>query len=506
MSTGNKKIAHNTIALYIRMIVQMLIGLYTSRVVLQVLGVDDFGIYNVVGSVTAMFSFVNGAMSNATMRFITFELGRRDEKRLNEVFCTSVNIHLIIAVITVLILDTVGIWFLYNKMTISPHRIDTAFWVLQFSIVTCIISIINVPYNACIIAHEKMGAFAFLSLFQSIAILILVLPLSCINGDKLILYAIIIMIVQLAIQLMYWIYCKNKFSETSYKIIWNKDLMKEMAKFAGWTMNGNIAWLAYTQGLNILINVFFGTTVNAARGIAFTIQSKIVGFCDSFQTAVRPQITKTFSTGDYERMHFLILNSSRLSFYLLLVLSLPVYVGLDDILKLWLGIVPEHTANFVRIILICSAIDVLRNPLNSAIHATGNIKKYQLWEANTLLLIIPLAYILLKIGYCVEWVFGVQLFIFVIVQIERVIIVCPQIRMRKYTYFKELVLPILKVLILSIILPCIISYFLPMREGAILHLLLLISISIINCIVCVYVFGLKKIEKDKIYVFLINKF
>lgn len=505
MSTGNKKIAQNTIALYIRMIVQMLIGLYTSRVVLQVLGVDDFGIYNVVGSVTAMFSFVNGAMSNATMRFITFELGRRDEKRLNEVFCTSVNIHLIIAVITILILDTAGIWFLYNKMTISPHRIVAAFWVLQFSIVTCIINIINVPYNACIIAHEKMGAFAFLSLFQSITILLFVMLLTSIDGDKLILYALILMIVQMIIQIMYWIYCRKNFSETSYNIIWKKDIMKEMARFAGWTMNGNIAWLAYTQGLNILINVFFGPAVNAARGIAYTVQSKIVGFCDSFQIAVSPQITKSLSVGDYDRMHFLILNSSRFSFYLLLVLSLPVYVGLDEILRLWLGIVPKHTANFVRIILFCSAVDVLRNPLNSAVHATGNIKKYQLWEANTLLLIIPLAYVLLKMGYSAEWAFGVQLFIFVIVQIERIIIVCPQIRMKKNTYFKELIIPVVKVLLLSIIIPCIIDYCFPIKEGEILQLLLSILITIINCIVCVYLFGLKNTEKEKVCTLFISK-
>lgn len=329
--------------------------------------------------------------------------------------------------------------------------------------------------------------------------------LTSIDGDKLILYALILMIVQMIIQILYWIYCRKNFSETSYNIIWKKDIMKEMARFAGWTMNGNIAWLAYTQGLNILINVFFGPAVNAARGIAYTVQSKIVGFCDSFQIAVSPQITKSLSVGDYERMHFLILNSSRFSFYLLLVLSLPVYVGLDEILRLWLGIVPKHTANFVRIILFCSAVDVLRNPLNSAVHATGNIKKYQLWEANTLLLIIPLAYVLLKMGYSAEWAFGVQLFIFVIVQIERIIIVCPQIRMKKNTYFKELIIPVVKVLLLSIIIPCIIDYCFPIKEGEILQLLLSILIAIINCIVCVYLFGLKNTEKEKVCTLFISK-
>ena len=497
-NSQNKRIAKNTLALYLRMMVQMLIGLYTSRVILQALGVDDFGIYNVVGSVTAMLSLINGAMSNATMRFITFELGRDNQQRLNEVFCVSMNIHIIIAIITFIFLDTFGLWFLYNKMIIDPYRLNAAFWVLQFSIVTCVFSILSVPYNACIIAHEKMGAFALISLYQTLFTLLLALFLPHYSGDRLILYAIFLMAVQLTMQLIYFMYCKKHFSETSYRLIWKKPLFVEMAKFAGWTMNGSIACLGYTQGLNILINMFFGTAVNAARGVAFTVQSKIMGFCDNFQTAVRPQITKTYSSNDLKRMHSLIIGSSKFSYYLLLLLSLPIYIEIEEILRIWLGIVPEHTANFVRIILLCSAVDILRNPMNAAIHATGKIKKFQLWEANTLLLIIPVAYVVLKQGYAAEYAFIVQFIIFVIVQIERVLIVCPQIHMRKMYYVSLLIFPIIKVTLSAISIPVIMMIFWPIESSNWFQFSIFIIISLLSSSLSIYFLGLKEREKEKI--------
>lgn len=496
-SQSNRRIAKNTLALYFRMIVQLLVGLYTSRVILQVLGVNDFGIYSVVGSVTGMLSFVNGAMSNATMRFITFEMGRDNEKRLNAVFCTSVNIHLIIAGFTLLFLDTVGVWFLYNKMVIAPERLDAAFWVLQFSILTCITGIINVPYNACIIAHEKMGTFALFSLFQTVVILLLALLLPYYAGDRLIMYAVILMSVQLILQFMYWFYCKSHFAEATYHKCWDKALMKEMSKFAGWTMNGNVAWLAYTQGLNVLLNLFFGTVVNAARGVAFTVQSKLYGFCDNFQSAVRPQITKSYSAHNFERMHTLVLNSSRFSFFLLLILSLPVFFEIEEILRLWLGTVPDHTANFVRIILLCSAVDVLRNPMNAAAHATGNIKKYQLWEANTLLLILPLAYFTLKLGLSAEYAFLSQLFIFVIVQVERVFIVCPQIHMAKIDYLRLLIFPIAKVTLASVVLPLAILFVWPIESGNSIQLVCFLIITVASAATAVLSLGLTVAERMK---------
>ena len=504
--TSNKRIAKNTIALYIRMMLQMAIGLYTSRVVLNALGVNDFGIYNVVGSVTAMLSFINGSMSNATMRFITFEEGKGNFDVLNKVFCTSMNIHIAIALLTFLVLDTFGLWFLYHKMVIEPQRLTAAFWVLQFSIVTCIVDIISVPYNACIIAHEKMGAFAFISLLQQVATLVLALFLPIYGGDRLILYSVILMLVQILIRIIYGQYCKRYFKETTFHCMWDEKLTKEMATFAGWTMNGNIAWLGYTQGLNILINLFSGTAVNAARGIAFTVQSKIMGFCDNFQVAVKPQITKTYSVGEYQKMHQLIISSSKFSFYLMLFLSLPIFIEIEDILRLWLKIVPEHTVNFVRIILLCSVIDIFRNPMNTAIHATGKIKKYQLWEATTLLLIIPVAYLALYCGLPIEAAFCVQLIIFVIVQIERVFIVCPAIKMSKMKYVKELLKPTCIVTIAAIVCPCALLLIWPLEQNNWLQFFVYISLSFICSFCSIYYLGLNIQEKKKVLSFIQKKF
>lgn len=494
---ANKRIAKNTIALYLRMFIQMLIGLYTSRVILNALGVSDFGIYNVVGSVTAMLSFINGAMANATTRYITFELGKEDEGKENEVFCISMNIHIFIAILTAIFLETAGVWFLYNKMVIPQDRLNAAFWVLQFSIITTIISIVSVPYNACIIAHEKMGAFAFISLIQQGVTLALALFLPYYSGDRLIMYAIILMAVQLFIRYLYGRYCSKHFLEVKYKLVHDKKLTTEMMKFAGLTMNGNIAWLGYTQGLNVLINMFSGIVVNAARGVAFTVQSKIVDFCNNFQTAIVPQITKSYAQGQYDRMHSLIINSSKLSFYLLLVLSLPIYVEIEEILKLWLKIVPEHTVNFVRIILLCSAVDVLRNPMNTAVHATGNIKKYQLIEATTLLFIVPIAYLFLYLGFLPESAFIVQLVIFIIVQIERVFIVCPQIYMKKINYVNYILRPISKVFVTSVTLPILLLLLWPIQKDSISQCVIYLVISFLCAVLSVYFVGLNKSEKQK---------
>lgn len=476
----------------------MIIGLYTSRVILNALGINDFGIYNVIGSVVAMLNFVNTSMSNATMRFITFEEGKGNSSKLNTVFCTSMNIHVVIAILTFIFLNAAGVWFLYNKMVVAPDRLNSAFWVLQFSIITCIVNIISVPYNACIIAHERMGAFAFISMLQQVVTLGLALFLPFYHGDRLILYAMILMLVQIIIRIIYGQYCKRNFQETTYRFLWDRTTATEMFAFAGWTLNGNIAWVGYTQGLNVMMNMFGGPTVNAARGIAFIVQQKITDFCNNFQIAVAPQITKTYSAGEYDSMHKLIIMSSKYSFYLMLVLTLPIFIGIDEILRLWLKTVPEHTANFVRLILCCSVIDIFRNPMNTSIHATGNIKVFQLWEATTLLLIVPIAYIALKNDYAVESVYIVQLIIFIIVQAERIFIVCPRIHMKKMQYFNKLLFPSLKVLLISMFVPLLLSMTWPIKEGAPLRSFMYLPVIFFLTAGVVYLFGLSQQERLKV--------
>lgn len=300
-SDNNKRIAKNTLLLYVRMLFTMAISLFTSRVILNTLGVEDYGIYNVVGGVVAMFGFINGSMSSATQRYITFALGKEDKNRLQKVFSTTLQIHTLIAGIIVLLGETIGLWFLYNIIQIPADRMDAAFWILQCSIMSTVIMIISVPYNADIIAHEKISAFAYLSILEVILKLAIVYMLVVFPFDKLIVFAFLMLAVQLLIRFCYSIYCNRHFEETKYTHVCDKDLFKEMTEFAGWSMFGNLSAVLYGQGLNVLLNVFFGPVVNAARAVALQVQNSIQGFVGNFQMAINPQITKTYARGGHER-------------------------------------------------------------------------------------------------------------------------------------------------------------------------------------------------------------
>ena len=306
ISSNNKRIAKNTLLLYFRMLVTMAVSLYTSRVVLNILGVEDFGIYNVVGGIVAMFGFINGSMTSATQRYLTFELGQNNRAQLTKVFSTSLSIHGIISFLIIVLAETVGLWFLWNKMQIPADRMNAAFWVFQCSVAASVIMIMSVPYNAAIIAHERMSAFAYISIIEVSLKLLIVCFLRYFHTDKLILYAALIVIVQFLIRLCYSWYCNRHFNETKYRWSWDKGLFKEMTGFASWNMFGSLAAITFTQGLNLLLNMFFGPVVNAARGIAVQAQTAIGQFSSNFQTALNPQITKSYATGDMEYMHGLI--------------------------------------------------------------------------------------------------------------------------------------------------------------------------------------------------------
>ena len=309
-SANNKRIAKNTLLLYIRMLFLMAVSLYTSRVVLQALGVEDFGIYNVVGGVVAMFGFLNAAMSSSTQRYLTFELGRGDMSRLRTVFCTSVNIHALISLVIVLLAETIGLWFFYQKMIIPEERLNAAMWVYQFSVLSSVVMVMNVPYNASIVAHERMSAFAYISILEVLLKLLIVFLLQVVCWDRLAFYAFLVFLVQLGIRFIYGIYCRKHFKETAFRWLWDKVMFREMLSFAGWNLWGNCAGVAFTQGINLLLNMFFGPVVNAARGIAVQVQSAVQQFSLNFQTAVNPQITKSYAVQDYGYMHSLIFRSS----------------------------------------------------------------------------------------------------------------------------------------------------------------------------------------------------
>ena len=491
-SDNNKRIAKNTLLLYFRMLFMMAISLFTSRVVLNTLGVEDYGIYNVVGGIVAMFGFINGSMSSATQRYITFALGKGDKSRLQTVFSTTLQIHTLIAGIIVLLGETVGLWFLYNKMQIPAERMDAAFWVLQASIISTVIMIISVPYNADIVAHEKMSAFAYISILEVMLKLAIVYMLVMFSFDKLILYAFLLLAVQILIRFCYSVYCNKHFEETRYKRVWDKALFKEMTGFAGWSMFGNLSAVLFGQGLNMLLNVFFGPVVNAARGIAVQVQNAIQQFVGNFQMALNPQITKTYAKGELNEMHKLMFRSARFSFFLLFFLSLPVLFETDFILTVWLKTVPDNTIVFLRIMICTSLIYTLSNPLIVANQATGNVRRYQAVCGTILLMILPVSYICLRLGCPAYSVFVVHFLMESLTQMVRMFLLRPLIGIRIRDYFRYIYLPVLLVIAISVILPTIVYFNM---DDTVVRFLVVGIVCVLSVSVTAYTLGLSRNEQ-----------
>ena len=396
----NKRIAKNTLMLYGRMLFSMAVSLYTSRLVLNTLGVEDYGIYNVVGGFVAMFSLISGSLSSSVSRFITFELGKGDTDKLKQIFSTSILIHLALALIVFVLAETVGIWFLYNKMTIPAERLTAAMWVFQASVLNFAFSLWSVPYNATIIAHEHMKAFAWIGIFDVVMRLLIVLFIAFSPWvfDRLIVYAILLTTLALAMRVIYARYCHRHFEESHWSFCFDKQYWKELGSFAGWNFIGSSSAVLKDQGVNILINLFFGPVLNAARGIATTVNGAICGFVNNFMVALNPQITKSYASGDYPFLFSLIERGARFSFYIILVLALPVLFETDFVLALWLKQYPEHTVNFVRLIILLSMCEMVSNPLVTLQLATGKIRNYQIAVGSMLMMNFPLSYICLAAG------------------------------------------------------------------------------------------------------------
>lgn len=491
-SVNNKRIAKNTLLLYMRTLFIMLVTLYTSRVVLNTLGVTDYGVYNVVGGVVAMFGFINGSMSSATQRYITFALGKGDMKRLQTVFSTSLQIHFLIAALIVVLGETVGLWFMYTQMQIPVDRMNAAFWVLQCSIVSTFVMIVSVPYNADIIAHEKMSAFAYISILEAVLKLAIVYALVISPFDKLVFYAILILAVQLLIRFCYNHYCNRHFEESKYRHTWDKSLFKEMTGFAGWSMFGNLASVLFGQGLNMLLNVFFGPVVNAARAVAVQVQSAIQQFVTNFQMALNPQITKTYAKGEIDDMHKLIFRSARFSFYLLFFLSLPVLFETNFILTAWLKTVPDNTVVFLRIMICTSLIYTLSNPLMVANQSTGKVRRYQAICGSILLMILPVSYACLKFGCPAYSVFIVHFAMESITQLVRMILLRPLIGIRIMDYIKNVYTRVAAVVVFSVIIPFIIYKDM---DDTVLRFFTMCFVCGLSVGTMVYIIGLSKNER-----------
>lgn len=498
ISANNKRIVKNTLLLYLRMLCIMAVQLYTSRIVLNALGIVDYGIYNAVGGIVTMFAFLNGALVTSTQRYITFELGKGDFARLKQVFTTSVQVHSIISLLVVLLGETIGLWFLCEKMIIPEDRMTAALWVFHLSIFTMVVQIMSVPYNSVIVAHEKMSAFAVISIIEVILKLIIVYLLLICSIDKLIFYSILIAIVQLLIRYVYSIYCNKHFAESKLIYYFNKSLIKEIGTFAGWNLWGNLAATLFSTGLNLLLNVFFGPIVNAARAIAVQVETAIAQFSTNFLMAVNPQITKLYAQGSIKEMHILLVRSSKVTFYLLFALSLPVMIEVDVILQLWLVNVPEYTSIFLILMLCIAIIDSVARPLMTAATATGNVKRYQSVIGGILLSIVPISYCALLIGGNPITVFCVHLIICLIAFGARLYIVHRMIGLSIVSYCNDVLLRCGWVSAISITVALMAKTFI---GGNVFYSLFVCFISFFCVVMTSFLWGLSKEER----VFVINK-
>lgn len=500
MTENNKRIAKNTLLLYIRMFFSIIIGLYTSRVVLEVLGVNDYGVYNVVGGIVAMFSFLNSAMTAASQRFISYELGTNDMVKLKNVFSTSVEIHIVIALMIFVLAESVGLWFLNSKLNIPFNRMVAANWVYQSAILSFMLTVISVPYNACIVAHEHMKAYAYISILEIIMKLLIVFVLLISPFDKLISYSILLLLVALVIRTIYGIYCNRNFLECSFCWIYDKKLFKEMFSFAGWSLVGNFGFVAKDQGSNIILNLFYGTVLNAARGIALQVNGIISSFSNNFIMAINPQITKQYAAGNIIESVHLVYTGCRFSFFLLSIIAIPVLINIDYLLILWLGEnVPPYAANFLFYALWSSIIASLSGPLVYALQATGKVMIFQIVICLIMLCEIPLSYLILWLNYEPYYMMIAALLVTLVGLVARILILKQLVKEYSIRYF---IFNIVGKNLLIVILSYVISKFI--KDYFLDNVLNLISTSVLSVFVVVillYLGGINKHER----IFINNK-
>ncbi len=493
-SDNNKRIAKNTLLLYFRMLFLLVVSLYTSRIVLNALGVVDYGLYNVVGGIVVMLGSLTGSLAGTSSRFITYELGVGDKGRMIKVFGNVILLHWLSAGIIFLLAETVGLWFLNTQLQIPTGREVAAFWVYQLSIISALISVVSIPYNAAIVAHERMGAFAYISILDAVMKLLAVFLLVKLPFDRLIVYAALLVLIQIVDRVIYGVYCLRHFEETRVKSLYDKKIFRSIFSYSLWTLNGSLAYFGFTQGLNILLNIFFGPAVNAARGIAVQVQGVCQQFCNNFQMALNPQLTKSYAQGNLDYMHSLVVHSSKFSYFILFFIVLPLMYESKLVLQIWLGVVPEHTVNFLRLVLIIGLLFTLSNPIITSVHATGNVRRFQMIEATMLLFIVPIAWILLKFfGVTPEAVFLVHIVIEVITQVVRLYLVCPMINFSKRVYFTQVIKPIALVTILAPILPYCVYI---QHMSSVVSFFAVCTASVISCAVIMFYVGCTKHERE----------
>lgn len=500
--SSNLKIAKNTLFLYFRMLVMMVISLFTSRVVLATLGVTDYGIYNVVGGVVAMFGLFSGSITNSISRFLTFELGKHDYCQLKKVFSASLNVMFILSLLIFVIGEFVGLWFLNNKMNIPVGRVAAANWVFQCSLLTFIINLISIPYNSTIVANEKMSAFAYISIFEALAKLLIVYALYISPFDKLKSYVSLLFLLAVVVRLIYGNYCKRNFPEASYQFVYDKMLLKRMTSFAGWNFFGQGACMMNSEGVNIVINLFFGVTVNAARGIAMQVNNAVNQFVTNFMMALNPQITKSYASNNIQSMHILIFRGAKFSFFLMLLFLIPICLETKLILHIWLNIVPDYAVVFVQWTLVITAMNMLSNTLITALHATAKIKRYMIIVGLVELSNFPITYIAFKLGASPVYAYYIYFSVYLILMFLRLFLIKDLISLKAVVYIKEVYLKVLIVSVVAFIIPSVICL---LQQDSIWRLVEICVVSFISTAFSIYLFGLNCSERSKIVSLIKNK-
>lgn len=493
ISNENKRIAKNTFVLYVRMAVMMIISFFTARITFNALGVTDYGINNVVGGLVSMFSLLSSSLSSSAGRFMTFGLGKGDMDKLKRIFSASVSIHIFLAVVVVISIETVGVWFLNHKMVIPAERLYAANWVLQCSVVVFAIGLLSVPYNAAIIAHEKMSAFAYMTIFDAASRLAIIGGIYYYEGDKLILFALMTMAQALIRQSIYWIYCKRKFEECSYRFGHDRELTRRMFSFAGWNFIGNSSALMKEQGVNIVINLFAGPAVNAARAIALQVNGIIGQFAAGFTTALNPQITKNYASGNLSRVHSLIYQGTRFSYYLFMFLSIPVFLEIETILQVWLGQVPEHTTLFVRLVIIFTLAEIMSHFLITALLATGNIRNYQIVVGGVQFLNFPISYVLLRYGFFPEVTFIVAIVLSQICMVARLWFLRSMVKLPARVFLRQVYFNVLVVTFAASVFPVLCYWF--FIEQPVIRFFSVCFISVMASLFSIYFIGCSSNEQ-----------
>lgn len=502
--SSNKRIAKNALLLYIRMATVMLLSFYISRVVLRSLGVEDFGIYNIVGGVVAMFAYLNSSLTAATQRFLNFEMGRNHTEALNNVFCMSMNIHIILAIIVLFFSETLGLWFLNTHIVIPVERITAANLVYQFSILSTIIQIVTIPYSALVTAHERMSFIAYVSIFEVLMKLCFVLLLNFTDKDNLIEYAFYIMLATVISRLSYILFSLLNYRESKYRVSWDRCLFKEMFKFTGWNFMGATAGIAMNQGVNILLNLFEGPIVNAARAIAMQVQNAFAQLATNFTMAVNPQIVKSYSSGDIARMTNLVITSSKYAFLIMTASAMPFLVKMDFVLNLWLTDVPNYSSSFTIWMLIYQVTLCLTYSINMTSQASGNIRLFQIVESSTLILIVPISWLLLKFGHEPVSIFMSMVALSIIALLLRLLVLKKTVRFEIKKYIKETLFPVSKVSILYVILFVVSNLLFRSEKSILLNISHMIIILLLAILVC-FLVGLDNRERRMIYNFIRTK-